>query len=123
MGLGIEGRREVLDLELTEPIDPEDVLRRFTAEAPPGFDFLEVEEAIAPTSRPARVMAATYHLPIPDDQRDAARAAVAILLTRDSWPITRHRQDRKTELDLRPFVLDAFVSDEGALSVPPQDRV
>jgi len=115
MALGIEGRREVLDLELTETIDPEDVLRRLSAEAPPGLDFLEVE-AIPLTGRAARVAAARYHLPIPEEHRDAARAAVADLLTRASWPYTRHRQDRTIELDLRPFVLDAFVSDDGALS-------
>ena len=44
-----------------------------------------------------------------------ARSAVADLLSRESWPYTRHRPDRKVELDLRPFVLGAGLDDDGAL--------
>src|SRR6478672_11566182 len=47
MGLGIEGRREVVDLELSEPMGPAEVLRRLSAAAPPGFDWIEAE-VIAP---------------------------------------------------------------------------
>ncbi len=113
MALGIEGRREVLDLELNEPMEPSEVLLRLTAEAPPGFDFLEAE-ALEP-GRAARVARVSYRLPIPEDLRPRTRDAVADLLSRDSWPITRHRGDRTSELDLRPFVLEAGFDDEGAL--------
>jgi radical SAM-linked protein len=117
MALGIEGCREVLDLELTELIAPEEALSRLAAEAPPGFDFLEVSPVPLPPGRPARVVSASYRLPIPEDRRDPARAAVADLLNRDSWPFTRHRPDRTVELDLRPFVLEAAIADDGALAL------
>lgn len=115
MALGIEGGREVLDLEFDEPMEPSEVLLRLTAEAPPGFDFLEAE-AVAP-GRAARVVAASYRLAIPEDRREAARASVADLLSRESWPYTRHRPDRTVELDLRPFVLGAGLEDDGALAL------
>jgi len=117
MGLGIEGRREILDLELTEPIPASEVLRRLQAESPPGFDFVEAEtlDAGPGRARPARVVSALYRLAIPEDRRDEARAAVADLLSRDSRPYTRHRPDRTVELDLRPFVRAAAIGDDGDL--------
>jgi radical SAM-linked protein len=113
MALGIEGRNEVLDLDLTEPLDAAEVLARLRDEAPPGFDFLAAE-ALGP-GRAARVAAALYRLAIPEDRRDEARAAVADLLSRDARPYTRHRPDRTVEIDLRPFVLEAAVADGGDL--------
>src|SRR3954454_24364755 len=64
LALGIEGRREVMDLELDEPMEPREVLGRLAAEAPPGFDFFEAE-AVGP-GRAARVAAASYRLAIPE---------------------------------------------------------
>ncbi len=113
MALGIEGRREVLDLELTEPIAPEDVLRRLSEQAPEGLVFSRAEAI--PPGRAARVVAAEYRLPIPEDRRDAARAAVADLMTRESRPFTRRRPDRTVEIDLRPFVLGADLEPHGDL--------
>ena len=115
LALGIEGRREVLDLELDEPMEPEEVLLRLRAEAPPGFDFFAAE-AIGP-GRAARVEAASYRLAIPEDRRDEARGAVADLLSLASRPYTRHRPDRTVELDLRPFVLGAGLDDDGVLEL------
>ena len=115
LALGIEGRREVMDLELDEPMEPAEVLLRLAAEAPPGFDFLEAE-ALVP-GRAARVAAASYRLVIPEDRRDEARAAVADLLSRGSVPYTRHRPDRTVELDLRPFVLGAGLAPDGTLDL------
>jgi radical SAM-linked protein len=113
LALGIEGCREVLDLDLDEPMEPSEVLSRLRAEAPPGLDFSEAE-AISP-GRAARVTAASYHLAIPEDRRDEARAAATDLLSRESRPYTRHRPDRTVEIDLRPFVLEAGLDPDGAL--------
>lgn len=115
LALAIEGCREVLDLELDEPMEPAEVLLRLRAEAPPGFDFLEAE-AVGP-GRAARVVAASYRLAIPEDHRDRARAAIADLLSRESLPYTRHRPDRTVELDLRPFVLGAGLAPDGVLEL------
>src|ERR1700676_3544117 len=40
LALGIEGRREVRELALAEPMEPAEVRRRLCASAPPGLDFL-----------------------------------------------------------------------------------
>src|SRR4051794_5840813 len=47
LALGIEGRREVVELELAGPMEPAEVLRRLRAEAPAGLEFLEAE-AVGP---------------------------------------------------------------------------
>src|SRR5271154_2021272 len=41
LGLGIEGRCEVVDLEITEPLDPAELLSRLRLAAPPGFDWID----------------------------------------------------------------------------------
>lgn len=114
LGLGIEGRREVVDLELAEPLAPAEVLERLRAAAPPGLDFNEAE-AVAP-GRAARVGAVRFEFDVPHDRRDAVRAALAELLSSDRRPYTRHRPDRTVEIDLRPFVLDAELNTEGTLT-------
>ena len=113
LALGIEGRREVLELELAEPLDPSEVLRRLAEAAPPGLDFFEA----GPTGarRAAHVVAVDYCVDLPPDRRVAAATAVAELLSRSECPYTRRKPGRDVPIDLRPFVLDASVQPEGAL--------
>ncbi len=113
LGLGIAGMREVVDLELAEPMDPAEVFRRLCAAAPPGFDWLECE-AIAP-GRAARVQAAEYSMNVPDARRQDALSALTRLCERSHWPYTRHRPDRTVEFDLRPFLLAAELDPLGVL--------
>jgi radical SAM-linked protein len=115
LALGIEGRREVLELDLSEPMDPAEVRRRLREAAPPGLDFLEAE-AVAP-GRPAHAQAVEYRFDVPADRRAAADAALARFLASPDWPYTRHRPDRDRDVvvDLRPFVLGAELDPAGAL--------
>lgn len=115
LALGIEGRREVLELDLAEPVAPDEVLRRLCAAAPPGLEFFAAE-AVGP-GRSAHAGAVEYRLDVPADRLDAARAALARFLASPDWPYTRHRPDRGRDvaLDLRPFLLDAELDGAGAL--------
>ncbi len=119
LALGIEGHHEVVEMELADPLEPAEVLRRLAAVSPPGLDWLDAE-ANAP-GRPAQATAVGYELPVPADRRDAARAALAALPGQERWPYTRHRPDRTTEIDLRPFVLDADLDPGGDRPIPPPD--
>ena len=113
LGLGIEGQAELLELELTEPLEAAAVLARLRAAAPAGFDFLEAE-ALGP-GRGARVVAARYELAIPPEHHAAAARALAAFLASSQWPYQRHRPDRRVEADLRPFLLDAAIDAAGLL--------
>lgn len=128
MGLGIEGRREVVDFELTEPMDPIELLDRLAAVSFPGFTWLEAEalDAKAPAPKPAWV---EYDLPIPMDRRRDAEAAAATLMASTSREVTRRRPDRDRDVvfDMRPFLIDARMTDEGVfrarLKVTPEGSV
>lgn len=115
MGLGIEGRREVVELDLAEPLEPAEVLRRLAAATPPGLDWLDAE-AVAP-GRAAQVGAVAYALDVPGARLEETRARLAALLASTSWPYTRRRPDRDREIpiDLRPFVLGAAIDPPGTL--------
>ena len=113
MALGIEGRREVLDIDLAEPLEPSEVLERLAAAAPPGLEFLEIE-AVAP-GKTAQVAAVEYELPVPPARREMERAAVSSLLSCESRPYTRIRGEKQVHFDLRPFLLGAALRDDGAL--------
>ena len=76
LALGIEGRREVVELELAEPLEPAEVLQRLTAVSPPGLDWLDVE-AVAPGRSAPQVEAVQYFLEVPVDRQEA---------TRSHWP-------------------------------------
>ena len=115
LALGIEGHREVVEIDLDEPLEPVEVLSRLAAVAPSGLDWLEAE-AVAP-GRPARAEAVAFTFEIPTDRQEAARERLAALLASVSWPYTRRRPDRDHEvaLDLRPFLLDAALDSLGLL--------
>lgn len=114
LGLGIEALREVVDLEMTEPWTPSDLLTRLEASAPPGFVWGDARSlpAVAPAPRPR---SAAYEFPVPADRRDPAREALARLLAAESWPVVRRRADRDREFDLRPHVLSAELVDDSVL--------
>jgi radical SAM-linked protein len=113
LALGVEGRREVVELDLAEPMDPSEVLERLRANAPSGFDWLEAE-SVAP-GRPAHAEVVHYLLDtIPSDRLVDASASLARFLASERWPFTRHRPDRDVAIDLRSFVLGAELDSAGA---------
>lgn len=115
LALGIEGAREVLELELAEPQDAEEVRRRLAATAPAGLDFLEAEE-LGP-GRAGQVAAASYALPVPREHADACHAALARFLASDHWTHLRHRPDkgRTRAVDLRQATTEASLDADGVL--------
>ncbi len=116
LGLGIEGQNEIVDIELFEPREPADVLSRLAAAAPRGFQWLRAEAlpAGAPAPRPVAV---EYELRVPTERHDSTLANLASLVGSTSWPLVRRRPDREREqaIDLRPFLLNAELNDEGVL--------
>jgi radical SAM-linked protein len=115
LALGIEGRREVVELDLAEPLEPAEVLRRLAAVAPAGLVWHDAEAV--PAGRSAQAESVSFSIEIPADCQEAARARLAGFLASEHWPYTRHRPDRDRDvaLDLRPFVLDAELDSLGVL--------
>jgi len=116
LGLGIEGQNEIVDIELFEPREPADVLCRLAAAAPPGFHWLGAE--VLPPGAPApRPVALDYELRVPTQRHAQTLSKLGSFLASTSWPLVRRRPDRDREqtIDLRPFLLNAELTDEGVL--------
>ncbi len=106
LALGVVGLSEVLELELTRPLDPDDVLRRLNAHAPIGLEFLSIAPAPA---KGARVRRAFYRLPLTEIPSDLADRIAQFLASETSW-IVRTRPTRR-RLNVRPFVSEFSLTD------------
>jgi radical SAM-linked protein len=114
LGLGIEGRREVVDLELAQPLEPSTLLSRLTTVAPPGFDWIDARPLPldAPPPQPRTV---EYCIPVLDERRQMARSNLQSLLASASWPFIRRRPTRTSTFDLRPPLVAVELTAEGLL--------
>lgn len=101
--LGVAGLNEVVELELDEPVEPEQVREALARECPPGLAICSARR-IAPTAS-ARVVGFTYGLTVPPDRRDALADRLAGALAETEWWVERSRPTPR-RLDIRPFVRD-----------------
>jgi radical SAM-linked protein len=114
LGLGIEGRSEVVDLELSEPLEPSELLLRLKSVAPAGFDWLEAHP-LPDNAAPPRPRTVEYTIPVLDERRLTAQSNLQLLLSSDRWPLTRRRPNRESTFDLRPEVIAAELTVDGLL--------
>lgn len=114
LGLGIEACAEVVDLELSEPVDPAELLADLTAVAPRGFEFYEAT-ALAPGAKAPQARAVDYAVKLLDDRRDQAQKALETLMAEKTWPLVRRRDDRVLSFDLREQVQTAELTSDGTL--------
>ncbi len=110
LALGVEGRREVLEIELAEPREAASLGRALGAVLPAGFDLIEAVSV--PAGRAARAVAADYHLPVPDSERAAIAVAIAEFVNASNWPAIRTRGERQSQVDIRPLVASASLDDQ-----------
>jgi radical SAM-linked protein len=114
LGLGIEARAEVVDLELSEPMDPSALLARLAAVAPPGLVWNEAC-ALPPAAPAPQPRTVDYCVQVLDDRREQAQSALDTLLAQKTWPLIRRRADRELSFDLRQQVLKAELTRDGML--------
>ncbi len=103
LGLGIEGRREVMELELEEPVDPEQVPPALNPYLPTGVRVLAAEE-LAQGER-TRVLAVEYLIELPAG-RSAPRERIEALFGQERLDAARGRHGSR-RVDIRPY-LDAI---------------
>jgi radical SAM-linked protein len=71
LALGIEGRDEVVELELAEPVDAETLVERLRAHTVAGLGFTSVQ-VLPEGARKAQLRSATYEVAIPTARRAEA---------------------------------------------------
>lgn len=116
LALGIAGRAEVVDIELSEPIEADALLDRLTRVSPAGLVWLDAAPLPADARAPLPV-AAEYCLNLPPERVVPARSALEGLLSSTEVPIVRRRpgKHRETTVNLRAFLEEAEVTGEGTL--------
>ena len=109
--LGVNGRNEVAELELTEPLDPADVLARLREQSPAGLYFTRCD--VVPLKASAVPRRAVYTLPLPPDRVAPTAAAVAALLAEPAvWLDKSHPKPRR--VNVRPYLRNMVVADSMA---------
>lgn len=119
LSLGIVGSREVVELELTETIPPDEILARLTAQAPQGLHFLNIRRIpIKQTAQPRRAFYRIdtsawlqQHQISPETW---SHRCEQLLQAPELWVIRTHPKPR--EIDIRPYLDHCRVVD-GQLEV------
>lgn len=117
--LGVVGLQEVVELELTEALPPEEVLARIQAQAPAGLDFLSIKSIPARTT--GQVIRAVYRCRIPIERHADLTRECARVLAQPECLVPRLRPEPRT-IDIRPYLLDLHLvgdSLEIAIRVTP----
>jgi radical SAM-linked protein len=108
--LGVVGRDEVVELELTEPRDGNELLATLNAQAPTGMVFTRV--APVPMKATARARRVVYEVPLPPDRVTRVEIAAAAFLAEPKVWVERLRPSPK-RLNIRPYVRAVFVASGG----------
>jgi len=113
LAVGIEGRREVMELELNEAPTADELLARLQPQAPPGLR-IETLEVLPPGSRKARAVSASYEMAIPLSRLPGLEERIQRLLSATTMPI--RRPNRSAPIDLSESLL-AISLREGILEM------
>lgn len=115
LSVGYAGRKELMEVVLTEDISPEAFMTRMNEALPPDLQ-LSAARAV-PEKHPAlmaAVQAAAYELR-PLSGAEALMAAVPAFLQQESVMALRKTKTGEKEIDIRPLVL-SLKADEGVIT-------
>jgi radical SAM-linked protein len=113
LSLGIVGRNEVVELELTEPRESDDVLAAFHNQAPKGWNFHSVRVVSMKASAVARRI--VYRLALPDDRIESVRAiAESLMASPEVWVDRYHPRPR--QVNIRQYLRAIRVGHGGSLA-------
>ncbi|MGD2063405.1 MAG: TIGR03960 family B12-binding radical SAM protein [Nitrospirota bacterium] len=116
--VGSAGIAEYLDVELLEPILAEDVVQRLRRSLPSGLAVSAARRI--PAAAPGlgeTLRRATYEVDFAPRWREVITTLPARLAISPRLPVVRRRKNGVKEVDLRPMVLDLWLSDDGPLGL------
>jgi radical SAM-linked protein len=103
LGLGIIGCDEVVQLELSDELPPEEIRERLARQAPPGLDILSVEP-LDPKSN-SQVQRVCYRIGLTADRLSGLPERITALLSAPECLVERTRP-RPRRIDVRPYLRD-----------------
>ena len=103
LAVGIEGRDELMELELAERYSAEELIELLNAHIVPGLEFLSVQ-IMPETGKIVRsqVNAVDYQIAIPSERQEEALQKVKWLMDQSTLMVERPRHSGT--LDLRPYL-------------------
>jgi radical SAM-linked protein len=105
--LGVVGHREVAELELTEEINPDEVVSRLRAQAPPGIEFLSAKRI--PTKLTGRPRRAVYRIRLESPPADLPSRVDNFLTATEVW--AERERPKPRQINIRPYVDSLAVAD------------
>ncbi|MFM1801697.1 MAG: hypothetical protein RJA81_1049 [Planctomycetota bacterium] len=115
LGLGIVAHREVLEIELNQPMSATDLLNQLNLVSPPGLQFLEVIPLTTRKSGLAAKIIYTFEKDIPEQRRETTSLAMEEFLNATEFQITRKRDKQTASINLRPLVDQLDWTESGRL--------
>ena len=109
LGVGIESRAEYFDLELTEPVPGDELVRRLDAQMAEGFRVLNAVQVTDKKSGNAMslVAAADYALfERKNHPLETILPAVDAFMAQDEILITKTGKSGERQVDIRPFIYE-----------------
>jgi radical SAM-linked protein len=98
--LGVVGLREVVELELTEPVDVPSIHARLTEQAVPGLQFTSA--MAVPLKAGAVPRRVEYVVPVPPDRRSATQTRIDEVMSQSEVWVDRYKP-RPRQVNIRPF--------------------
>jgi radical SAM-linked protein len=119
--LGADGLDEVLEVEVTTPLDSDDVLARLNQQAPQGLQFTSVR--VVPMKATAVPRRMTYTLAVPTARLLAAKQVALQLLEQEKLWVDRYKP-RPRRLNIRPYIRSiAFLPTNPNTETEPGERI
>jgi radical SAM-linked protein len=97
LALGIASLEEVVEFELTEPLEIEQLGERLRPQAPPGLEVADLT-LLGPGEGKAQLRRATYEIPIPPPRRARLEQRIAALREQSSYWISRDASEDPVDL-------------------------
>ena len=112
--VGTMGSAELMDITLTEPMAPDEILRRVNATLPTGYRLLAAQAITADTPKlQASLRQAEYRVTVETELSAAEiESRIAHLLAQTEVIQTRVRRKREETFDLRPLVFDIALAEK-----------
>jgi radical SAM-linked protein len=99
--LGVAGLAEVVEVEWTEPVEPDMARERLAAQCPPGLAMLSARRIEVKQS--ARVRRAYYRLAVPRAESNAIRERCAAIMAESELWVERERPTPR-QVNIRPYL-------------------
>lgn len=113
LAVGIEGAKELVEVEFSQAVEVVDLEKRLRECCPPGLEVLSVVLLDQGTAKP-QPLVIEYRIPVPAEHHAATEQAICRFMVEGPRPI--YREGRKAAIDARADV-DALELRDGELCI------